>query len=57
MLGVARLMQGFGSAFAFVGTMYLATQWFPRRKIALLSGLTTSLGMLGAIALAEQASR
>lgn len=48
-LGLARLCQGFGSSFAFVGTMYLATEWFPRRRLALLSGLTTSLGMLGAI--------
>ncbi|WP_309397440.1 MFS transporter [Cerasicoccus maritimus] len=49
MLGLARLCQGFGSAFAFVGTMYLAAEWFPRHRLALLSGLTTSLGMLGAI--------
>ena len=49
LLVTARLLQGLGSAFAFVGTMYLATQWFPPRKLALLAGLTTSLGMLGAI--------
>lgn len=50
LLAVARLFQGLGSAFAFVGTMYLASQWFPRRRLALLSGLTTALGMVGAIA-------
>ncbi|MBK1859450.1 MFS transporter [Cerasicoccus arenae] len=49
MLGLARLCQGFGSSFAFVGTMYLAAEWFPRNKLTLLSGLTTSLGMMGAI--------
>ncbi len=45
-----RFMQGFGSAFAFVGAMFLVTRWFPARRLALLSGLTTALGMLGAIA-------
>ncbi|HEY5792799.1 MAG TPA: MFS transporter, partial [Chthoniobacterales bacterium] len=49
MLTSARLLQGFGSAFAFVGAMYLATKWFPANKLALLAGLTTALGMLGAI--------
>jgi MFS family permease len=48
-LSAARFCQGLGSAFAFVGTMYLAAQWFPRSTLALLSGLTTSLGMTGAI--------
>lgn len=48
-LTAARFLQGFGSAFAFVGTMYLAAEWFPRSMLALLSGLTTSLGMTGAI--------
>ncbi len=45
-----RFLQGFGSAFAFVGTMYLATQWFSPNRLAMLSGLTTALGMMGAIA-------
>jgi len=44
-----RLMQGFGSAFAFVGAMHVAALWFPSSKLALLSGLTTGLGMIGAI--------
>lgn len=48
-LVAARFCQGMGSAFAFVGTMYLAAAWFPRSMLALLSGLTTSLGMTGAI--------
>jgi len=49
-LSLARGLQGLGSAFAFVGTMYLATLWFPAHRLAFLSGLTTALGMLGAIA-------
>lgn len=48
-LVAARFAQGLGSAFAFVGTMYVAAEWFPRSMLALLSGLTTSLGMAGAI--------
>lgn len=49
LLSTARFFQGFGSAFAFVGTMYLAAEWFPRSMLGMLSGLTTSLGMAGAI--------
>ena len=48
-LSAARFSQGLGSAFAFVGTMYLAAEWFPRSTLAMLSGLTTSLGMIGGI--------
>jgi len=42
-------MQGFGSAFAFVGAMHVAALWFPSSRLALISGLTTGLGMIGAI--------
>ncbi len=45
----ARLLQGSGSAFAFVGAMHAAAQWFPPQRMALISGLTTALGMVGAI--------
>jgi sugar phosphate permease len=48
-LGGARFLMGFGSAFAYVGTLYVATIWFPSRRIALLSGVTAALGMLGAV--------
>lgn len=46
---IARLMIGFGSAFAAVGTMKLAANWFPAQRFALLTGLMVTLGMLGAI--------
>lgn len=46
---IARLMIGFGSAFAAVGTMKLAANWFPAHRFALLTGLMVTIGMLGAI--------
>ena len=48
-LGAGRFLMGFGSAFAYVGTVYIATIWFPGRRVAMISGLTVTLGMLGAI--------
>ncbi len=45
----ARLMIGFGSAFACVGSMKLATNWFSSDRFALLTGLMVTVGMLGAI--------
>ena len=45
----ARLMIGCGSAFAAIGTMKLAANWFPSYRFALLTGLMVTLGMLGAI--------
>lgn len=46
---LTRLMIGFGSAFAAVGTMKLAANWFPAERFALLTGFMVTLGMLGAI--------
>lgn len=46
---VARLMIGFGSAFAVVGTLKLASNWFPANRFAFLTGMMVTLGMLGAI--------
>jgi len=46
---LARLMIGFGSAFAAVGAMKLAASWFPAERFALLTGLMVTIGMLGAI--------
>lgn len=44
-----RFWIGFGSAFAFVGVMKLASTWLPANRFALVSGLATTLGMVGAM--------
>lgn len=44
---LGRFLVGFGSAFAFVGVLKLATEWLPIRFFGFISGATTSLGMLG----------
>lgn len=46
---VGRFLVGFGSAFAFVGALKLATIWLPPHRFALISGLITCLGMVGAM--------
>jgi MFS family permease len=46
---IARLMIGLGSAFAVVGTLKLASNWFPANRFAFLTGMMVTLGMLGAI--------
>lgn len=46
---IGRFLVGFGSAFAFVGVLKLASVWLPPERFALASGLATMLGMLGAI--------
>ena len=45
----AQLLIGFASAFAFVGVLKLASNWLPIKYFSLISGLTTSLGMVGAM--------
>jgi sugar phosphate permease len=44
-----RFSIGFGSAFAFVGVLKLASTWLPANRFAMVSGLTTTLGMVGAM--------
>lgn len=46
----ARLMIGFGSAFAVISTLKLASNWFPPERFAFLTGLMVTIGMLGSIA-------
>jgi MFS family permease len=46
---MGRCLVGLGSAFAFVGVMKLSTLWFPPHYFSFITGLTTSLGMLGAM--------
>lgn len=45
---LARFIMGFSAAFAFVGTLKLATVWFPAHRFGFLAGLTQAIGMLGA---------
>ena len=44
-----RFLVGFGSAFAFVGALKLATIWLPPERFAMVSGLITALGNVGAM--------
>ncbi|MFN7097953.1 MAG: MFS transporter [Gammaproteobacteria bacterium] len=44
-----RLLVGFGSAFAFVGVMKLASIWLPPSRFAMVCGMVTALGMIGPI--------
>ncbi|MDR1366654.1 MAG: MFS transporter [Puniceicoccales bacterium] len=49
LFAIGRLLMGLGSAFGFIGVMYLATVWFHKERLSFVSGLTTALGFLGAI--------
>jgi len=49
LMTAGRFLMGLGSAFGFVGCVYLSTVWFHPKQLALLAGLTTMLGMIGAI--------
>lgn len=49
MAGSARLMMGLGSAFAVIGSLKLAANWFNSDRFALLTGLMVTIGMMGAI--------
>src|SRR3989338_7867051 len=44
---VGRFLTGFGSAFAFVGVLKLATIWLPPQRFAMIAGLATTLGQIG----------
>lgn len=46
---IGRLMMGAGSAFAFVGTLYLILRWFPSRQFPIYTGFTQLMGSAGAI--------
>lgn len=45
----ARIIVGIGSAFAFVGCLKLAKNWFDQQSFGLIVGLTNTLGVLGAL--------
>lgn len=42
-----RLLIGFGSAFAFVGALKLASVWLPKDRFAYFAAVVTTLGMVG----------
>lgn len=46
---IGRFLVGAGSAFAFVGVLKLATIWLPENRLALVAGLTSALGTVGAM--------
>lgn len=45
---LSRILLGIGSAFAFSGSVKMATLWFPRRYLGIFTSLTQVLGMVGA---------
>ena len=47
---LGRLLIGGGVAFAFLGSLVLASAWFPPRRFAMFSGLAMGIGLLGGIA-------
>jgi sugar phosphate permease len=47
--GLSRAFVGFGSAFSFVGALFLASRWFAHRYFALIAGLVQFGGCLGSI--------
>ncbi len=46
---LGRFLVGFGSSFAFVGVLKLATIWLPENRLAMVSGMTAALGTIGAM--------
>lgn len=47
--GLGRFLMGMGSAFAFVGTLKMATMWLPRKHFAMFAGFTMTVAMTGAM--------
>jgi MFS family permease len=43
-----RFLVGFGSAFAYIGVLKLASLWLPANRFATIAGLTTAFGMAAA---------
>jgi MFS family permease len=46
---VGRILTGVGAAFAFVATLKIIADWFPAQRIALLTGLTATVGAIGPV--------
>ncbi|MEE3003604.1 MAG: MFS transporter [Pseudomonadota bacterium] len=48
-LAIARFITGFGSAFAFVGVLVMANEWFPEKYFPILVGIAQLIAALGAM--------
>ncbi len=48
-LAFGRMLMGFGSAFAFTGTLVLISRWFPTHYFAPLSGVLQLMSSVGAL--------
>ncbi len=46
---MGRALIGFGTAFAYIGVLKLASIWLPPNRFATVAGLTTAFGMVSAI--------
>lgn len=46
---IGMFAMGFGSAFSFIAVLKLAVNWLPDNKLSLVSGIATTLGLLGGI--------
>ena len=46
---ISRMLVGAGAAFSYVGCLKLVSNWFPSDRFATLAGLTSFVGMTGAI--------
>ncbi|MBL4647693.1 MAG: MFS transporter [Gammaproteobacteria bacterium] len=46
---LGRVLMGLGSAFSFIGCLKLISNWFDAKKLAMVIGLTNTLGVMGAI--------
>lgn len=46
---MGRFFVGFGSAFAYVGVLKVADHWLPSKYFAIVAGVSTTLGMAGAM--------
>ena len=49
LISAARILMGFGSAFAFIGVLVVASNVFPERYFALSAGIAQMLAAIGAI--------
>ncbi len=48
-VALGRAMMGFGSSFAFIGTLVLVSRWFPSSFFPVITGIVQTLSSVGAI--------